>query len=241
MKVSTICFFCGTLPLFVPAAIAAVDQQYVPATTNQFSNVGAGNVVDWAQIFTVGITGTLTGFDVWVDRQSEVSLPLLFDIRTTLAGAPTEPDSGPNVLASGSLPANMFLADEGTTGSPPGSLPHIELLSQSFAVVAGHVLPIALRSDDPGAPSTLAYNWHGNEPGAYARGSAYLRVADGWEPHVSDQVFRTYVTPIPEPPAALLSMVAVANIGLMRRRVSGASDDESKMPRMKDKVFAVSP
>jgi hypothetical protein len=148
-----------------------------------------------------------------------VTQPLLFDIRTTLAGAPSEPDSGPNVLTSGSLPASMFLADAGTTGPPPSDLPHVELSSLSFSVLAGQVLAIVLRSDDPGAGTTLTYNWHGNEPGAYANGSAYLRVAAGWEPQVVDQVFRTYVTPIPEPSVALLSVVAVSNIGLMRRRV----------------------
>lgn len=220
MKASSICFFCCTLNLFVPCAFAAIDQQYVPATTNEFSNVGVGNVVDWAQTFTVGITGTLTGFDVWVDRQSEVSQPLLFDIRTTLAGVPSEPDFGPNVLASGSLPASMFLADAGSAGPPPSNFPHVELSSLSFSVVAGQVLALVLRSDDPGAASTLAYNWHGNNPGAYSNGSAYLRVSDGWEPQDVAQVFRTYVTPIPEPSVDLLSIVAVANIGVMRRVVS---------------------
>jgi hypothetical protein len=220
MKASPICLICGTFNLFVPCAFAAIDQQYVPATTNQFANVGVGNVVDWAQTFTVGITGTLTGFDVWVDRQPEVSQPLLFDIRTTLAGAPSDPDTGPNVLASGSLPASMFLADEGSPGSPPSILLHVELSSRSFSVVAGQVLAIALRSDDPGAVTSLTYNWHGNEPGAYTRGSAYLRVAGGWEPQVTDQVFRAYVNPIPEPSAALLLIFAVASAGVMRRRVA---------------------
>src|SRR5262245_65964054 len=55
-------------------AVASIDQQYVPATSNSSGSVADG--VDQAQTFTVGFTGLFTGFDFWATRNEATTLPL---------------------------------------------------------------------------------------------------------------------------------------------------------------------
>src|SRR5438045_2571089 len=144
----------------------------------------------------------LTGFDIWVDRQPGVTQPLLYDIRTTPAGAPSDPDSGGNILASGSLPAIVFDTGPGSTFQPlPSGLPHVDLGS-GIPVTVGEILAIVLRSDDPGIHNGLTYNWHGTSPGGYLGGSAFLRTNGTWQLQVYDQIFRSYV--VAEPSAGAL-------------------------------------
>ena len=206
--------------------IAAIDQQYVPATTNSIANVGASGGVDHAQTFTVGLTGLFTGFDIWATRDEATTLPLLFDIRRTASGVPTEPDSGSDILAAGSIDATQFSITDVNPGSPPSILPHVELNEQSFSVVGGEVLAIALRSNAP-SPSqfTFAYSWHGNSDGQYANGVAYFRTSGLWRlsqvplSTSADRVFRTYVDAIPEPSTFfLLAIGAISLLGYRRSK-----------------------
>jgi hypothetical protein len=214
------------MSIVVRTAGAEVDQQFVPADWGAESNVGAGNDVDWAQTFTVGLTGTLTGIDIWVDRPAAVTMPLLYDIRTTLAGIPTEPDSSSNVLAYGSIDASMMPI--AGTGTPRSGMTHIDISSASLSVTAGDVLAIVLRSDDPGTGCCgFTYSWLGDVPaGVYSAGNAYVRAEGGifitWTTQNQDNAFRTYVDPIPEPSAVFLSMWAIGTVILacpVRRRI----------------------
>ena len=136
--------------LLAADGFAIVDQQFAPGSRNIIASVGTGNTSDKAQTFTVGITGKLTGLDVWVDRRPAVVQPLVMDIRRTQAGVPSEADTGPDILASEALPATLFVTAPGAIDPPPATLSHIELNAKSFPVVAGDVLAIVLRSDDPG-------------------------------------------------------------------------------------------
>jgi hypothetical protein len=195
---------------------AAIDQQFVPANWGTESNVGAGNIVDWAQTFTVGISGLLTGFDVWVDRPSAVTMPLLYDIRKTFAGVPTEPDTGSDILASGSV--NALSIPVYSNGNPRSPLSHVDI--SSFPVTVGDVLAIVLRSDDPGTGCCgYTYSWMGDDPASvYIRGNAFIRapggIFDNWTIQDQDQAFRTYVNAIPEPSCATLIVLAVTWISM---------------------------
>jgi hypothetical protein len=125
MRISTACLFVVPLSLLSPRAYAIVDQEYVPAFANGVAVVGHGNISDWAQTFTVGISGILTGVDLWVDRQGTVVEPLFIDIRITQNGVPTDADAGANILASATLPPSMFPPSTGISGPLPELLTHL--------------------------------------------------------------------------------------------------------------------
>ena len=80
-----------------------------------------------------------------------VTADLLFDIRATNSGTPTEADSGSNLLASVSLPA-------ASVSTAPGWV-SVDLSPQNLSVAAGQRLAIALRSDDPGGVAGVTYSW----------------------------------------------------------------------------------
>jgi hypothetical protein len=200
-------------------AIAAIDHQYVPATTNVGAGVGFGIGLDGvpfeveqAQTFTVGITGLFTGFDIWMTRDRSTTLPVLFDIRRTVSGAPTESNSGADILAAGSIDTSQFDISFTVPNSPPSVLPHVELNQQSFNVVVGDVLALTLRSDAVAPDMAISpLSWRGNLTGQYANGAEYHRVLGAWQmgtAGLQDQVFRTYVTAVPEPSSVLLVITA---------------------------------
>jgi hypothetical protein len=211
MKSSLACLLAFVVASAAADLHAAVDQNYTPPTNQEASNVTNG--IDWAQTFAVGITGTMTGFDAWVDHADGITQPLLYDIRTVDAGSPSLPNAGINILASGSVAASALLTADGVSGGPePGSFPHIDLASPGVPVVAGEVLALVLRTNDPGVAQGVAYTWHGDSPGAYAGGSPFFRTSTTWVPQTHDQFFRTYVTAVPEPTTGLLWILGFAGV-----------------------------
>lgn len=214
-----------TVTFYGLIATAAIDQQYVPPTSNVWGNVGSAGGVDQAQTFTVGTTGFLTGFDIWATRDQATTLPLLFDIRRTTGGTPTEPDSGLDILATGSLAAAQFGLTDLNDPSTPAVLTHVDLNAQSFSVVAGEVLAIVLRSDAPSpGPMLSAYSWRGLAEGQYGGGAAYGRTTGVWSlsqipvpTRFVDRVFRTYVDAVPEPSSSCLLATAAASLSYMLR------------------------
>lgn len=211
-----------------------VDQQYVPPTINGGGNI-LGLRVDSAQTFTVGATGELSGFDIWVTRQQNVLQPLLFDVRRTLAGAPVDSNTGPDILASGQLPAESIaesrpfdppsgygplaaaIIDLHSPHLAPEALVHVDLDSLNIAVTQGEILAIVLRTEDPNDFRGIGYVWHGKSPGEYDGGSQYYRSSadnswhsfDPFPTFSTDMAFRTYVQQIPEPHGAMLCVLAV--------------------------------
>ncbi|WP_428304001.1 hypothetical protein [Lacipirellula sp.] len=209
---------------YAPATTSAsLDQYFTPSTVSGALNVGDSNQVDWAQTFTVGMTGTLSGFDIWIERHPTVQLPLLFDIRTTSGGLPTLSDVGPHILIAGEKAASDIPVDRHDL-SLPLELVHFDLSSASIAVTVGDVLAIVLRSDDPsGQPDGLTYSWFAASAGGvnpfYPGGESYA-FSGGWFdlPAAGDAVFRTYVTPIPEPTACCLLGLGCVMFGMARSR-----------------------
>lgn len=197
--------------------LAAVDQEFAPATPNFSAVVGAGNLADWAQTFTVGISGTLTGLDLRIGRQPTTQQPLLYDLRTTSGNAPTESDAGASVLVSGQLQASEVPTDF-ELSAPPNAFVHIDLSGAALQVSAGDVLAIVLRSDNPGT----AYRWFGvgGPPSIprYSGGDSYHRHLAGWNKLAEngDNAFRTYVSAVPEPSCSVLVLMGSAMIGVSR-------------------------
>ena len=187
----------ASLAVFLSSSVSAtvLDQEYAD-TADRFANIGqdsnfpADPDLDIAQTFTVGQTGVLTGVEVFVRRSFTPTItdPLVFDIRTTVGGSPTEPDSGANVLASISAAASSIPTVASFVG--------FDLSGFGISVTAGDVLAIVLQSDGPNP----AYAWGGTEADGYSPGASFRRTVTIFPTWMStgfanDQLFRTFVEP----------------------------------------------
>lgn len=193
----------------VSEAAPMLDQSYEASNTNAngFIYKPGGGPIDRAQTFTVGLTGLLTqvnllDFGVF----SGVTLPLLFDIRTTSGGVPTESNSGANILASLSIGPGGIPSAPASGAAPTGTLA-IDLSSLGLFVTLGDVLGIALRTEDT---TEGAYRWGREAVNGYAGGADFIRLSGTWGPNSTspgDQSFQTFVDPNPVPaPSAMLLM-----------------------------------
>ncbi len=177
---------------------------------------------EWAQTFTVGITGILTEVQLEVSGGTGTTKPLNVEIRNTLGGIPTAIDGSrmpPDVLANADL---GILPDNG-----PGFFEIVDLTPFGITVTSGDELAISLWSSQVSGPQE-AYKWYGVQADTYPGGDAFNRqsVQDKpWTPGGGDLNFRTFVDPappaIPEPTTIALlgiGLVGLAGAEVRRRR-----------------------
>lgn len=169
-----------------PAPVAVVDQEFDPTSVNNFSSCDTGYCP--AQTFTVGITGTLTGFDLYI-RRIAMAGSVTVDLRATNAGVPLTDD------------ANFYEAFTFDASVLPASTQFVHFeLTAPIQVIAGEVLAITIRDTVYGSGQLVG--WDGTAiPGPYAGGAQFGRAGAYTEPYVAeftgngDLGFRTYVIP----------------------------------------------
>jgi hypothetical protein len=179
----------------------------------------ARSILDVAQTFTVGRSGTLARIEVdqvFLDLDNGGSLsgfPLVFDIRRTSAGLPVADDSlalSTLSLPPGSMPTRAF----------SGSLV-FNILSFGLTVNEGDVLSFVLRSN--GNVFAFATSDAGN---VYARGEYAQRFSPGDPfPHFTapsfpdgtDMSFRSLVN-VPEPSLLALMELGLTGLAFARRK-----------------------
>jgi hypothetical protein len=213
------------------AADLFLDQSHVNQSTGMewTINVQQGVRVEQAQTFTVGLTGRLSQFDVKINRADSTTNPLLVDIRTLSGGAPTEANSGSNILFQTSVSSALI------SQTTPGFQDLFRItIPQPIDVVAGTQLAIVLRTNQdspPGSPSR-GYRWFGPASSQittpYTNGSVWTRVSTigNWQSDsVLDVDFRTFVdvTAVPEPSSMILLLAGICMIHLKRLRKNSAS------------------
>lgn len=214
----TIMFATTVAILPVITVAAPILDQSAPGSTLR-ANVGASNAVDWSQTFTSGLTGKLTNVEVLVSRQAAVTQPLLFDLRTTASGVPTESDSGTNILGSASIAAaSVTLFDFGQPNFGATWI-NVNLTNFNINVSTGGTFAIVLRSNDPGSSDGETYQWHGSTLNTYALGSDFNRFGtDFWDSEGGDLGFRTFVD-VPEPNGIIV--FALGSCAFLLHRRSG--------------------
>ena len=166
--------------------------------------------ISFAQSFTVGIAGLLTGADLlvfdgssWFGLNPPTVSDVVVQIRTLFAGFPTE-----TVLTTGIIPATILPAD------PQNRFTHVDFAT-GVAVTPDEVLALTTTG--------IANGWWGQvgTQATYAGGQAFVRThAATWLPFTmvdplgrpGDFLFRTYVDPtaVPEPSTFWLLMMVTA-------------------------------
>ncbi len=197
------------------AAAPMLDQQYT-APSDNIGPTPWGLPVDWAQTFTVGITGVLDSVTVKGGRANLPVEPLLIDVRTTVAGVPTESNIGGNILGSVVLaPVNV----------PPAYGDIVaDLSGLAINVSVGDVLAIVVRSATGSSADPGYYELRGRAPGGYDGGGAFVRIGEGdtWHPYASfptlDIAFSTYVNPVPEPGSSVILAATALALTMPRPR-----------------------
>jgi hypothetical protein len=209
------CYLFSLMASSVVVAAPVLDQSFQPSPGSQLLiSSGTSSNQAMAQTFTVGVAGTLTRFDAYIEDAGAV-LPVLWEIRPTVGGVPVQSDT--SSLASGTFlssaaPQNQF------------SFYTINLGSSPISVLPGEVLAIVFRT--PMGYNGVSISWQGEIPNPYAAGSAFVGIpapGDGTAWSTSfltgyDMGFRTYVELVPEPSSPLLLLVGVCVVLGIRRR-----------------------
>lgn len=204
-----------TLLHAVPGDASSIkDQAFEPSPPDTIPTIFSN--YRWAETFTVGLTGTLTGVDVLVAQLfNEQPEDLEITIFDTTGGAHVAL-TAPVHISPASVPIVLH----------PSTFSGYAYLSARFAlaVTAGDVLAIVV-STGP----TSQYYWAGAFGGGYPGGQLYLTTGGMWGPVGSqDQAFRTFVAPSHAPTANAGNNQTVRPGTTVNLNGSGSYDDNTQ-------------
>ena len=195
-----------------------LDQDYVIVPTIGFPIIPT---LSQAQTFTVGKSGLMYQLELGLFRPDREPMPPLEVVvmRTYSNGFP----NSQNILASVTLTYDQVTTEAFTT-----NVSRVVLSNQSFHVVEGELLAIALYTDSL-SPSIARYFWYARRndsfgrpvPPEYSFGHGYegnptSSAQYSLKAGTVDFNFRTYISEIPEPSALLL--LTIGTFGVFARR-----------------------
>ena len=187
-------------------ALPVVDQENLaPWMLGGRIGTLSGQTFDVAQVFEVGMAGTLAAIEVYLARRGSPD-DITLEIRGTTAGVP-DPSGGLG-----------FVTHDASAVTTSGGLVRFDLQGLGIPVSVGDVLSFVLSS-----PQDFTGNVH--EYGAYfslqdyVPGGSFHGDVDGGtaSPFVPDTVFRTFVEPVPEASTLTLVALGFGAAGVMRR------------------------
>lgn len=192
-------------------AAPVIDQSFVPGPLGIQARAGViGATVEYKvfQSFSVGISGVLTGVDVYVESNGTPAQNLVLDVVST-----ADP--------LGTALASMSVAPSGVSGA--GGFVSFDLSAANLAVLAGDLLSIRLSSAQDFSGNVNEYFAIGNQVGGYAGGQGqHWNSSSGFNSPGWDFYFKTWVDDaggqVPEPSALLLAIAALGAAGAARRR-----------------------
>lgn len=198
------------------------DQAFEPSPPDTIPTISPNR--PWAQTFTVGLTGTLTGVDVLFAQIFRTqALGLEVTIFDTVGGAPHAALTQPFRFSSAGVPIVFHPADFGGYA----------YLSARFSlpVTAGDVLAIVATTEPTSgpAPEYAEYYWAGAFAGGYPGGNLYSTTGGPWfQAGAEDQAFRTFVAPSRAPTASAGNNQTVRQGTTVNLDGSGSYDDNTQ-------------
>jgi hypothetical protein len=198
-----------SIAFFAQPLLAApiLDQENpLPGSSNPRVGVVFGSTYDVAQVFEVGVTGTLTSVQVYMDKGGDPTENVTLDVRTTTAGVP---DTGGILGSATVLPAAFSVA---------GAYVEFDLTGSNIAVNAGDKLAFVVSSAQDFINNINQYGAWSDFGGNYLQGDSFHGDVDAGTAGLSgwDIIFRTYVEPIPEP--ATFTLGSLGLLGIIGRR-----------------------
>ena len=194
------------LPSATASTIPTRDQ-YAPSDVSSGGWSQAINGHDLSQSFPVTLDGYLALVDLYINKQTNQTGNMLWDIRNLSAGKPIE--SNGSALASGSMPIANLPA---YWNKNPITL---DLSASQIRVHPGDVLAIVIRSSSTGGAFWLSHS--ADNPGVkFVRNTGGMWQADTFSP-TRAHAFATYVTVVPEPSSFVLLLAGMLFAAAQRR------------------------
>jgi len=190
----------GVLLLPPPAAadpvVPVLDQAFQPVEEVRAFYLSESPL--WAQTFTVGLTGTMTYVDAYVEKVAYTTDPLRYAIATYSGGGVG------SLLTQGAVDTSVIFP----------SFAWLRFDTHDLAVTQGDTLALVLWANEAIAP----YVWKGSTIGGYAGGELLTGDFDTFKGTGYDAGFRTYVSEsVPEPSVLALFGLGSLAAGLARR------------------------
>ncbi len=204
-----IAVFCLNLLVEPLSAAPIVDQHY------QETNIGTiygMTELTRAQTFTVGLKGTLVGFDIDITGCEDYPCDPIWSGQYTTRWEIHSTNNGMPILTS------MPLAWDEVTYGPDRGIVYADIASFNLQVQVGDVLAIVLPGINDGLWPPYRGLLFGDLAGQYERGELYSTTdysPDAYVSTASDIYFNTYVVPVSVPEPQIVRLFGIGLLGIV--------------------------